>query len=87
MHYVMRPQVMGAHLSSLRGQKREEEMWGEALRMLQSARDLPAGEERLFASLRISYDALEDDKKRMFLDVAFFLLGRRADTATQAWKG
>ena len=48
-------------------------MWREALEMLQSARDLPAGEERLFASLRISYDALEDDQKRMFLDAALLL--------------
>ena len=62
-------------------------MWREALQMLQNARDLPAGQERLFASLRISYDALEHDQRRMFLDAAFFFLERRADTAMHAWKG
>ena len=61
-------------------------MWHEALMMLQNARDLPTGVDRLFASLRISYNALEDDQKRMFLDAAFFFLGRRADTALRAWE-
>ena len=55
--------------------------------MLQRARELPAGVERLFASLRISYDALEKDQKSMFLDTAFFFLGRSADSALHAWKG
>ena len=62
-------------------------MWREALKMLQDARDLPAGQERLFAKLRISYEALEYDQKRMFLDAAFFFLGRGADTAVHAWEG
>ena len=78
---------MGAHLSTLRGQQREQQqMWHQALKMLQSASDLPEGEQ-LFASLRISYDALKQDQKRMFLDAAFFFLGRRKDTATYAWEG
>ena len=81
------PQVMGSHLKSKRGQRHEQEMWREALDMLQKASELPAGEERLFVSLRISYDALNDDQKRMFLDAAFFFLGRRADTAKHVWKG
>ena len=93
---VMRPkarvwraclQVMGAHMGSLRGQEREQEMWLEALEMLRSAEDLPEEEERLFASLRISYDALKDTQKRMFLDAPFFFLGRCADTAINAWQG
>ena len=62
-------------------------MWCEALDMLEKASELPAGEEQLFASLRISYDALKDDQKRMFLDAAFFFLGRNADTAKRVWKG
>ena len=66
---------MGAYLSSLRGKKREEQLWREAETMLQSVSELPAGEEQLFASLRISYDALKVEQKRMFLDAAFFLLG------------
>ena len=78
---------MGAHLSSLRGQENEQDMWRESLKMLQSSHELPAAEERLFASLRISYDALEDSQKRMFLDTAFFFLGRRITTALSAWEG
>ena len=63
-------------------------MWCEALKMLQRAEDLPEEEERLFASLRISYDALKTNtQKRIFLDAAFFFLGRSADTAKHAWKG
>ena len=62
-------------------------MWLEALKLLQSAKDLPQGEEQLFASLRISFDALPDQEKRMFLDAASFFLGRRANTAMHAWKG
>ena len=54
--------------------------------MLRNARDLPAGEERVFARLMISYSALEVDQKRMFLDVAYFFLWRRANTAINAWK-
>ena len=80
-------QVMGAYLSSLRGQEREQDMWREALKMLQSAEDLPEQEERLFASLRISIRALKDSQRRMFLGAAFFFLGRRADTAMHAWGG
>ena len=77
---------MGAHLGSLTGQQREQGGWREALEVLQSAVVLPE-EERLYASLRISYDALEDAQKRMFLDAAFFFLGRRADTAVHALEG
>ncbi len=78
---------MGAYLSSLRGQEREQQLWREALQMLRIARELPEGEEQLFESLRISYDALkEDEQRRMFLDAAFFFLGRRADTAVHAWE-
>lgn len=78
-------QVMGAYMKSLRGSLREQQLWREALRMLQYAREPPGGEERLFVSLRISYDALKDDQKRIFLAAAFFMLGRRADTALHAW--
>ena len=81
------PQVMGAHLCSFRGQEREQEIWHEALTMLRSAAELPAGQELLFARLRTSYDALNSEQKRMFFDAAFFFLGRRADTALHAWRG
>ena len=79
------PQIMGAHLSSLRGLEDEEEAWCEALKMLMEAEDPP--DRRLFASLSISYNGLKADQRRMFLDAAFFFLGRRADTAKHAWRG
>ena len=78
--------MLGAHVSSLRGQEREPELLLDALKLLQNARDLPAGQEQVFASLRVSYDALEDEQKNMFLDAAFFFLGRLADTAMRAWE-
>ena len=80
-------QVVGAHLSTFRGQEQEQDMWHEALMTLQKARKLSTWTQRLFASLRISYDALQQDQMRMFLDTAFFFLGRRADTAVHAWEG
>ena len=61
-------------------------MWRKTLEVLQSAKDLPV-EQQLLAGLRISYGALNDVQQRMFLDAAFFFLGRRADTAMRAWKG
>ena len=80
-------QVLGAHLRSLRGKEREQKMWYEALKMLRKAVKLPSGRDKLFASLRVSYDALGGDQQRMFLDAAFFLLNRRTDTALHAWEG
>ena len=44
-------QVMGAHLSSLRGHEHEQEMWHEALVLLKSAEELSEGQELLFQSL------------------------------------
>ena len=83
---MARQQVMEAHLKSLRGQKDERKKWLEALKMLKRARELPAGQEQLFASLSISYNALEANQKRMFLDTAFFIRGRRTETAMLAWE-
>ena len=74
-------------MGSLRRHEHEQEMWREALGMLRRAEDLPKGKKRLFAMLRISYDALSDAQQRMFLDAAFFFLRRRVDTAIHAWKG
>ena len=61
-------------------------MWREARDMLRDAADLPAGREGLFTSLRRCYDTLDDKSRTMFLDAAFFFLGRREDTANNAWK-
>ena len=81
------PQVLGVHLRSLRGQEREQKMWHEALKMLREAKNLPTGRDQLFARLRISYDALDGNQKRMFLGAAFFFLDRDVDTALHAWEG
>ena len=67
-------QVMGAHLSSLRGHEHEQGRWREALEILQSTEE-PSEEERLFAILCISYEALGHAQSCMFLDAAFVLPG------------
>lgn len=79
-------QVMGAHLGSLRGRENEQRRWREALEVLQSVKEL-SEEQRLSTSLCISYGALTDAQACMFLDAAFFFLGRRADTMVHAWQG
>ena len=75
---------MGAHLHCI---GYDPEMWSEALDKLQNAAHLAPGEEQLFSRLRISYDACGPAEKGMFLDVAFFFLGRSADAAKRAWLG
>lgn len=73
---------MGAHLRRFAD---DPEKWGEALEKLQSAAHLAPGEEQLFSRLRMSYDAREPAEKGIFLDVAFFFLGRSVDAAKRAW--
>ena len=75
---------MGAHLRRFED---DPEKWGEALEKLQNAAHLAPGEEQLFSRLRISYDARGPAEKGMFLDVAFFFMGRSADAAKRAWLG
>lgn len=75
---------MGAHL---RCYGADPERWSEALDKLQNATRLALGQEQLFSRLRISYDARGPAEKGMFLDVAFFFLGRSADAAKRAWLG
>ncbi|KAK9843993.1 hypothetical protein WJX81_001308 [Elliptochloris bilobata] len=75
--------VMASHLRTFGNQP---DMWEEALVKLGQADKLGAGkEDQLFVRLRISYDHLSKQQKRMFLDVACFFLGWRADTAKLAW--
>lgn len=77
---------MGAHLRYFGHQPG---LWSEALVKLQKAERLALvlGQERLFSSLRISFDALEATEQEMFLDAACFLLSRRAATAKHMWSG
>ena len=75
---------MGAHLHCIGN---DPEMWSEALDKLQNAAHLAPGDEQLFSRLRISYDARGPAEKGMFLDIAFFFLGRSADAAKRAWLG
>ena len=75
---------MGAHLQCIGN---DPELWSEALDKLQNAAHLAPGEDQLFSRLRISYDARGPAEKGMFLDVAFFFLGRNADAAKRAWLG
>ena len=72
---------MGSHL---RG-KEDLDVWDESRAKLAKAERMGLGD-RLFAQLRISYDALGKSERRMFLDVATVFLGRRAGTALRAWR-
>ena len=74
-------QVMGSHL---RG-KVDLEVWDESLAKLANAERMGL-DDRLFTTLRISYDALDRSERRMFLDAATVFLGRRADMALRAWR-
>ena len=76
MQLVHIAQVMGAHLSCFgNGPK----LWEEALIKLRDAGKLGPGHDNLFSRLRISYDLLDSREQQLFLDAAFFHLGRRAD--------
>ena len=75
---------MGAHLSCFGNRPA---MWKEALVRLRGARSLGPGQENLFSRLRISYDLLEESEQQLFLDAAFFFLGREADTVRCVWTG
>lgn len=43
----------------------------------QKLKAIPNGE--IFGKLRLSYDSLEDDDKHLFLDIAFFFVGKEKD--------
>ncbi|KAK9829904.1 hypothetical protein WJX72_008585 [[Myrmecia] bisecta] len=59
--------VMAGHLAG-----KEEQEWHQTLDKLAKGRDFP-GQEKLFASLRISYDNLDSEDKQLFLDIACLL--------------
>ncbi|CAK9219803.1 unnamed protein product [Sphagnum troendelagicum] len=58
------------------------EIWNDALRELKGGRDITGGfdNERLWKTLRISYDHLFKKEKDMFLDIACFFTGFKKKT-------
>lgn len=70
--------VIGAHLH---GQKKRSH-WRAELDKFK--RKLPEG---IKAILKISYDALEEDEKGIFLDIACFFVGHNKQIAIETWNG
>ncbi|CAI0413042.1 unnamed protein product [Linum tenue] len=60
--------------------KEEEVIWKDKLRRL---KEIP--EEKVVARLKISYDALSEDAKRIFLDIACFFIGEDKEMASYMW--
>ncbi|XP_039164385.1 disease resistance protein RUN1-like [Eucalyptus grandis] len=65
--------------SCLKGEE-DQRIWGE---MLEKLRDVP--DEKVQQQLRISYDLLEGDVKKMFLDIACFFIGIDKRIAPYLW--
>jgi hypothetical protein len=61
---------------------RESEIWNDALDELKGGRDIIGGfdNERLWKTLRISYNHLFKTDQDMFLDIAYFLAGFKKST-------
>ncbi|KAL3700917.1 hypothetical protein R1sor_018939 [Riccia sorocarpa] len=58
--------VLGTHLRA----ERDERSWAEIPSALETAQSISSLEERIWAVLRVSYDALQDDEKGLFLEMA-----------------
>ncbi|KAL3685145.1 hypothetical protein R1sor_003167 [Riccia sorocarpa] len=58
--------VMGSHLQA----ERDKGIWAEIPSALKTAQSISSVEERMWAVLRVSYDALQDDEKDLFLEMA-----------------
>lgn len=67
--------VFGKHLYG-----REMDDWEDDLRSLRKILPIEIKE-----SLKISYDALNEEEKQIFLDIACFLIGQTRDTAIRIW--
>ncbi|XP_024930143.2 disease resistance protein RUN1-like [Ziziphus jujuba] len=57
---------------------RTEDQWQSAIHNLEKKPD-----KKLYQILKISYDALQDNEKRLFLDIACFLVGEDKDYVTK----
>jgi hypothetical protein len=71
-------EVLGCYLCDIH----ELEIWKDALRELKGGRNITGGfdNERLWKTLRISYDNLFKREQDMFLDIACFLAGFKKST-------
>ncbi|KAL3750172.1 hypothetical protein ACJRO7_011193 [Eucalyptus globulus] len=70
-------EVIGSHLY----EKTDQEVWQDVLEKL---RKEPYGDVQ--DKLKISYDALEDGHKEIFLDIACFFIGKESKFAIYMWK-
>jgi hypothetical protein len=72
-------EVMGGFLSDKKNFPEDERYWKEATLALRKNGDI-------ITSLQISYDGLvEDEDKRMFLDIACFMIGHPQMLALEVW--
>lgn len=74
-------EVVGSHLCG----EKDPGLWGEVFTKLRLVGLVPEEKSRLDFRLHISYDALPNDQREIFLDVACVLLEEAADTAKRAW--
>ncbi|GLJ48058.1 hypothetical protein SUGI_1014730 [Cryptomeria japonica] len=70
--------VLGAQLYGIF----DKNYWQSLLHKL--SRILP---DEIKLRLKVSYDALDDEEKEMFLDIACFLIGERKNVAIAVWEG
>jgi hypothetical protein len=58
------------------------EIWKDALRKLKGGRNITGGSdnEKLWTTLQISYDHLNEEHQNMFLDIACFFIGLKKST-------
>ncbi|XP_059065817.1 disease resistance protein Roq1 isoform X2 [Cryptomeria japonica] len=68
--------VMAAHVSG-----RDKAYWKLQLDVVKARLDTDIRE-----TLKISYDALEEDQKQIFMDIACFFIGKNVSTAISIWK-
>ncbi|KAG0598440.1 hypothetical protein M758_12G073700 [Ceratodon purpureus] len=73
-------EVMGGYLAHKKNLPDDEKYWNEAIFALRKKKEI-------IPHLRITYNSLEDnDCKRMFLDIACFMLGHPAELSLEVWK-
>jgi hypothetical protein len=66
---------------------RDLEIWKDALCELKGGRNITGGSdnEKLWTTLRISYDHLYEEHQNMFLDIACFFVGFKKSTFCQVY--
>ncbi|XP_049932211.1 TMV resistance protein N-like [Nymphaea colorata] len=71
-------EIFGSHFFNLKTDKE----WQSMLQKLKDAQD-----KGLHETLKISYDALDTDEKKVFLDIACFFVGQQRELPTLMWEG